>query len=369
MNVEGDRQFAALLLSRQPRRPCRKDRWVVQTEKAVRWLKESEHGIVSSVGLPTWELITSLASIHRLPLRLVVPIPPSNDADKIAADIIQQFDLSADRTEFVSIHSSKLEGRKPAMTRRDKAIAEIADILVPISIRAGGEMAAMAEKATAKGKPIDRQFEIAYRARKEKLTYAIDLSRINPRLSSLAPEYLIHWTRAANGPWPGETAIDYYKDVLTSDRYMRTAFDTLKQILQMKRLIASPRHMPQNTPVVSFSGLSPLKAAPLMRWRARFGEMSFEPYGVGIKADVALRNGIEPVRYYERNIEQGISDQPWLCQSNGIKADWRQEREYRHLGDFDLGRVSPDDLIVFCLTPNEAAEISTQFGVRAVSIY
>jgi hypothetical protein len=369
MNVEGDRQYAAILLSRQPRRPCRADEWVRQTEQAVLWLKESGQEIVSSVGLPTWELITSLASIHRLPLRLIVPVPSSEYADEIAADIAQQFDLRAALTEIIPLIAEGGTGRKQVMLRRDEATVKTADILLPVSMRTGGRMAALVGTATAEGKPIDRRFEIEYRVRRDKLAYAIDQSRINPQLSSFAPEYLIHWTRAANGPWPGEKAIDYYKDVLASDRYLRTGFDTLRRTLQMKRLIASPRHMPQNTPVVAFSGLSPLEVAPLMRWRARFGEMSFEPYGIGIKVDAALRAATQPVRYYDRKIKGEVSGQPWLWQSTGTRTDWRQEREYRHPGDFDLDKLLPSDLLVFCLTSDEAAEITANFGLRAVSFY
>jgi hypothetical protein len=126
--------------------------------------------------------------------------------------------------------------------------------------------------------------------------------------------------------------------------------------------------MPGNIPTVSFSGISPLEFAGLMRWRARYREMSFEPYGIGIEREFALRHGIKPVMYYEK--ECPLSPQGcdfWLTQSRGMKTDWRNEDEYRFRGDFSLAHVSHDKIVCFCFETKQARTIKRQYGIKAIA--
>ncbi|MCM2272625.1 MAG: hypothetical protein NDJ18_08750, partial [candidate division Zixibacteria bacterium] len=60
---------AAILLSRQPLRPCGATPWVRNTVAAVRSLKERDLRICGSVGMQTWELITASAALEAVPLR------------------------------------------------------------------------------------------------------------------------------------------------------------------------------------------------------------------------------------------------------------------------------------------------------------
>jgi hypothetical protein len=126
--------------------------------------------------------------------------------------------------------------------------------------------------------------------------------------------------------------------------------------------------MPGNVPVVSLSDLSPVEVIPLMRWRARYRQMSFEPYGIGIERQVALEHGICPVRYYDReNGELPAAENIWLSQSAGTKGNWTAEREYRHRGDFNLGAIPRNKLLLLCHTAAEADQIEMETGIRAVS--
>jgi hypothetical protein len=228
-------------------------------------------------------------------------------------------------------------------------------------------MERLIESASADGKPVDRRFAVEYSDRRKTLQYAVDASRISQEIRHIGDDYLIHWTRTANGRWPDECTIDYYRDILSNDRYCRTGHDTLTHILTTNRLIASARHMPRGYATVAFSGLSPLEAVPLMRWRSRFGEMSFEPYGIGIKHKAALAAGIRKVSYVARRNPACV--EPWLCQSTGQKTDWRQEREYRCLGDLDLTKISKTDMLALCLHSDEATELRQEFGVPVISFY
>jgi len=368
MSIRGDIRFAAILLSRQPRRPCGHDLWVEKTRSAVLWLKKAGYGVVSSTGIQTWELVTALASIHDVPLRLVMSEDSATGFDHLTEEVIQQFDLSPNNVEFIASRLPGCQSREQVQAARDRTVISLADLILPISIRPKGSMAGYLASLAAK-RDINSTFQIEYRRRRERLAYTLDHARLSNEIQQLGDGYIIHWTRAVNGPWPGERPVDYYRDIAQSDRHRRSASDTLMRILANKRLIASPRHMPQNTPVVAFSALSPVDIIPLMRWRARFGEMSFEPYGIGIRREVAQSVGVRRVQYGDRLQHERVSAESWIRQSPGTRSDWRVEQEYRHLGDLDFSAIRREALKVFCLMPQEGAVISARFGLPVVSFY
>lgn len=366
MTRPGPSKFVAILSSRQARRPTGQCEWVRQTSTAVAELKRRGYGLVSSIGLSTWDLATVLASIHQIPLRLLIPCESDEDCENRSHAIISDFGLMRDMVEFIPVivHSPTSE---LAMILRDQSVIEHADELWPVSIRRGGRMSSVIETAVAKGIAIDRQFEMGYSVRPPVLKYTVDPPRLSPSIRKMTSQYLVHWTRTSNHPWPGERPIDYWISVLPSTNYCRSAFETLKRILSTKCIQASNRHMPAGYRTVAFSGLSPIEVLPLMRWRARYGEMSFEPYGIGIRFESAMAQHILPVSYVQSHSSTCAT--PWLCQTIGTKTDWRAEREYRHLENLDLKQLSVDDLIVFTLEKSEADTISRDFGLKAVSFY
>ena len=163
--------------------------------------------------------------------------------------------------------------------------------------------------------------------------------------------------------------IDYYKDIINSEIYPRTAFDTLLRIIRNGTIIASARNMPEGVPTVSFSAQPPGHAIQLMRWRARYSEMSMEPYGIGISITNAKQRGIFPVRYYDKSEYKMENDKErWLTQSKGKITDWSDEMEYRHQGNFDLKRIPSDEIQLFCHTQSEAESIFHETGFKAISI-
>ena len=104
-----------------------------------------------------------------------------------------------------------------------------------------------------------------------------------------------------------------------------------------------------------------------MRWRARYRQMSFEPYGVGIRREIALSAGIESVQYVDRlSASSAPDDKGWLRQSRGQKSDWRQEKEYRYRGDFALRQIKPEGLVLFCRTNDEAERLRQSFGLKVI---
>jgi hypothetical protein len=353
--------FGAILLSRQPLRPSGASAWVKQSLRAVRWLHDRQTGLVSSIGMQTWELLTTLASDLHMPLLLVIPACSRDDFWRECDQAMTDFNLKPDLTEFLPALAGSDPGRTDYLQERDRLVMEKADILLPLSLRLNGNMVNLLAEAESAVHKVDRQFEIGCPGRASALKYNLKGRLLNPALGEAVGKYLIHWTRATRGPWPGERKISLYRVVVQSTRWPRSAFDTLKRIASMRKIVASSRHMPDRTPTVSFSGLAPQEVVPLMRWRARYGEMSFEPYGIGIERCLAAELGIREVHYCDgRSGHRVPADDRWCWQSRGKITDWRAEQEYRHRGDLKLDGIPPESIALFCMTATEAEELRSQ---------
>jgi len=316
--------------------------------------------------MSTWELLTSLAVLQQVRLKLFVPATSRDDYQRSRKQAIEQFDLSPDMVEFVPVVCNEPVSKEELWWRRDRAVVDACEIMVPVSMRAKGHMAELLKQGRAAGKQIERRFLVKYRKREEPLAYSIPRNRLNPALEQAGDRYLIHWTRASNSAWPTERLIDYYQAIIESDSYPRSAFHTLMNIILSRRIVASSRNMPQNIATVSFSRLSPVEVIPLMRWRSRYRRMSLEPYGIGIEKGYASQVGIQPVRYYEKQNGQPDGVPPWLLQSAGERGDWRPEREYRHLGNLELTPIPKHRLCAFCYQPQEANIIERDTGIKTI---
>jgi hypothetical protein len=361
--------YAAIMLSRQPLRPTGRTPWVNQSIQAIAWLRENGMGLVSSVGLQTWELTTAMASELGVPLRLVIPSVSDEDFHRQCAEAVVDFELSAPLSEFVAVHEKSGHDSGDPDANRDALVVALADILVPVSCRPGGRMSALLEQAANQGKEIVKPFVTVEKQPNTPIKYTLDHEVLNPSLREIGNDYLIHWTRATNARWPGETKLSFYRHITSSGFWSHSGLFTLRRIIQMKKIIASPRHMPGNTPTVSFTGLTPLETVPLMRWRARYRQMSFEPYGLGIRRSRAQELGIEPVRYFDAKDDTAVPEsERWLTQSNGMITDWRTEQEHRHRGDLDFSDVLTDDLAFFCHIPAEARQLKIDYGLPGWSL-
>jgi hypothetical protein len=327
--------------------------WVAAVTQAAVWAAGEGLTVVSSIGMATWDLITVAASRAGGRVHLVLPATAPEQPQ-----ILHEYGLDPERTTFAYLPGSG--DRHRDMAARDEAVVAAAETLAPICLRPAGSMARLVELAA---KPVVRTFEIAYSRRAMPLKYQLDRNTFGATEAAGHTKMIVHWTRTANGPWPTERMRDYCDAVLESDEYARSAFATLRNILASNRIAASPRHMPDNAPCVSFTAKPPGEFAELMRWRARYREMSFEPYGIGIAAETALALGIRPVDY------AGNPATPaWLRQTPGTITDWRNECEWRHLGRVDLSTVPRDQLRCYCWGRSEAGELAEQSGVRVVTL-
>ena len=287
-------KYAAILLSRQPLRPTGLTPWVRQSLAAARWIKDNGLGLISSTGMQTWELITTLASDLKIPLRLVVAADSEEAFLRGCDQAISEFNLYPTRTEFVPCFAADAQANS-ALAARDDLVVKMADVLVPVSCRPSGRMAVKLAEAEQSGREIHPEFAVTYSNKRVALKYELSGYSLNPALDSLEGKYLIHWTRGTSSPWPQERRISFYRDIIQSDLWPRSALNTLTRITKTKMILSSDRHMPGGIATVSFSSLAPKEVMPLMRWRARYGEMSFEPYGIGIDRRIGCEIGIREV--------------------------------------------------------------------------
>ena len=350
-------------------RPCGKTTWVRQTVAALEWVRKCGLTVISSIGVAGWDLITTAASEMSIPLQLYL-IPGADDWDGFCAQVAHDFRLNTERTQYIPVHPVRTGGdHRTLMQLRDLLVVEAADLLVPIAISDKGSMKNRLEKARAKEIAVDERFLCEASVSPAPIGYVVDPTQLTNEARKMTRDYYVHWTRANNGPWPDEHSADYWHAVVRSQSYPRSGYETLRHIVTTGRIIASSRHMRNGIATVGFSDLPPDKAAGLMRYRSRYREMSFEPYGVGIRKTAGKQLGLEPVCYMTNDENVNDPVDLWRYQSQGQKSDWRRESEYRARGDVNLNRLEKDDLVLFTRFRSEANALAGNTGLCTIPFF
>ena len=180
-------------------------------------------------------------------------------------------------------------------------------------------------------------------------------------------DYLVHWTRRRDGPWPDQREADFIDDLLLSrEATSHSAFAALSRIVQQRRLIASAAGIRGDAAVVSFSA-HPLHELRQQRtFRAHRGRWDCEGYGLCVRREWLQLRGARPVIYGADAQWMTLpnSDRPFFQlkttrSRGGAKTiDWSQEAEWRVPQDVDLSEASRDDLLLFVPTPAEAQQLA-----------
>ncbi|MFC1475297.1 hypothetical protein ACFLQG_01485 [Candidatus Zixiibacteriota bacterium] len=353
-----------ILLSRQSLRPCLMDPWVKNSIDAVKWIKENNHVICTSVGMSSWELVAALSRTHELEIELFLPLFSNEKYDEIKYYYIDQFQLSEIKTNFIPIKLQQVSKSKEKLwQQRDKQIIESADIIVPVCVRKNGNLERLYHNSETSGKTIIKSFQTNPHQSKKKLGYRIPIEIVNDDSNQICQDYIIHWTRTFNSHWPGERLIDYYMAISKFEYYPRDAYHTLLNIITNNKIFSSGKNMPDNIPTVSFSGQSLYNLTDLIRWRSRF-QMSFEPYGIGIEKSFAEKIGIQKVIYISKDEKIDTNINHWLYQSRGEITDWRYEMEYRYQGDLDLTQIPGDKIVLITRNKKESEKLYAQTNIR-----
>jgi len=363
---------AAILNSRQNLRPVGSDRWVHNTMQAVKYIKSNNYKLLSSVGMNTWEMLIYLASKNNIAQTIYLPAEENQDRYGVIEYYMRQFRLNPDLTDWRFVEIANIRKDYPLFQKkRDMQIINDADTVFPISLRPNSTLNSLLLNNKRSDLKIDEKYKAEYS--KPEMPNKIEINRelLNPVIDKQLEGFIIHWTRTANNNWPSESLYDYYDVIASSENdYSHSARLTLIRILSENLLKASSRHYRKGISAVAFSELKPSDAVFLMKWRARYREMTFEPYGIAIRKTAAEKMGVRKVIYGDKKLYYNLteSDRPY-CQSIGTKGYWAPEREWRFIGDIDLSIISPNDLRVIVWFPDEILKVGQYTDLTVLSLY
>lgn len=341
---------AVILDSRQTKAPAGNDPWIKSSFHAVEEAVSRGYTIITSLGMNTWEFLVWATGHLGGNQIIIIPIDEKDDQHKIRDDTIEDFELDRNKTAFMFFRGVKRGIRgKSAWHERDKLAVSLANQIYPVSVREHGNLEGLLKENPAKFSEATMKFNISYHpvVRSEKI--AIEEDELSSEIRKFKWNHLIHFTRTTYMPWPGENSAEYYKAIYSSkDRYPRSGLHTLKRIIEVQKIWASYYHIRGGHKVVSFTEHPPCKAISLMSWRTRHVRWNFEPYGIAIDKDFAIREGIKPVMYDmpEKYDELSDKDKPFYQNPGEKGGDWKPEMEWRHLGHLNLSPIPPEKVIL-----------------------
>jgi hypothetical protein len=356
---------AVILNSRQSLDITGSCEWVKKTIDAVSWVRDQGYILITSVGIKTWEISLFAAVEQSIPVIILIPVSSEDAFDSLRSYYCSQFRIDPAKATFLPVMGS--ENEPDEQKKRDIVAVEMADLVIPVSVRKNGSLDQIVSSLEPASFCLDFRTPYQSKGRIQKSNYTD--SNVNDEIQAeWLSDYLYHWTRTTWKPWPDELFADYYKDIVNSADFPRTALKTLEHIIESRTIIGSDRHMPGKFRCVSFTGEAPDRFLPLMRWRSRYKEMSFEPYGIGIRRRVTLELGVKKVLYTES--PGGISGEDrWLTQSLGKKGDWLLENEYRCRDEFSFAEIDISEILVVCQTVTESLHLSEKYGLNAIPMF
>jgi len=356
----------AILISRQNRRFTSQTPWVKNTCQAMEWMHTHQYSLMTSIGTPPFSLILTILSKFQLAAEIILPLQQQEELEKVKRRVLHDFKLSESTITFTALQCNKTMNKSEIMQYRDRYITEQSDLILPVSIRKNGFLHSLIECISSASSPgICNRFRIQNRQKPVPHKYHIDKENIDTTINHVTKNFIIHWTRTAYTPGENDNPCDFYSAILDDMHYPHGAFSILRKILRCKKILATRRHMPGKIKTVSFSSVPPTDMGALMQWRKRYGEMSFEPYGIGISESFAEKTGIKPVLYRTVNEIKAEPEDLWRTQSPGLITNWKREQEYRHKGHYSLSSIPPDKMIAVTRFDWEASLVREEFGIPA----
>lgn len=355
--------LVSILISRQSQIVSGNTPWIQQTLALCKKISDNNDTLLTSIGQNTWNFQVFCGTLLKLRMRIVVPAINEEEFNNICKHYETQFNCDKNKVEFVFLETNSAE--KHNYHDRDQYVIDKSEIIYPISIRKNGFFYHRIEN----NQKINTTFQInysPYSIEKRKKDYkAISIKNLNT-----FEKYLFHWTRNPKGNWPNEKQFEYYMSILKNQDRSRTAFDTLCNILDSNLIYSSSRHALKNIKMVSFTGASINCFFGLMKWRNKYNEMSYEPYGIGIDREEALKIGFKKVLYCDPNMFNKLTlEEKKICHSSGKKTDWSEENEYRIFNDFDLTLIPNEMKICICQNSDESSYIEKKYGIKSYSLY
>lgn len=183
-------------------------------------------------------------------------------------------------------------------------------------------------------------------------------------------QWLLHWTRAKAGPWPGESQDDFLDAmILQTESADHSAIATLLRIISNGRLAASADGIRGGHAVVSFTAVSLSEFRERRVFRKHRHRFDFEPWGVGICKAALQQLGVRPVIYGqpENWLTLSPEDRPFFQKATADGATNNcAEREWRVASDVDLSQLPANVVCVFVDNAETAALVARHTVWRVI---
>ena len=365
----------AILNSRQNKYPAGNEPWIRQTIQAAAHACRNEYAVIAGIGLKTWELSLWAASEALGNVVALVGVPPGASTSEILGrlvDVRNDFRLVKQNALLIPYFESDSRSPKSDWLARDSWILHHARLLLPVSIREDGFFSAQLKRERFK-QQLDSSFSIDYSPGETKFHAPPDSETVLRSLKNqgiTSWDWLTHWTRISEGPWPGETSADYYETLSRGQNSCpRSALDTLRHILAENRVRGSSWRMPGSTGMVSFTALPPWDIVQKMTWRKRFVRPLFEPYGIAIRKSTLEAMGTRAVQYGPPEHGKTLPAQDRLYfQTSSESSPWPLEKEWRLKGDLDLGSIPGKDLLILVRDESSRKQVQQEFPYHIVAL-
>ena len=180
-------------------------------------------------------------------------------------------------------------------------------------------------------------------------------------------DFLTHFTRHRDGPWPDQDERQFLDALILGDAEAdHSPIASLGRMLNQRRIAASNNTIRGGFRVVSFTAVPLPEISRRRVFRIHRGRWDFEPYGICLRHDWLTARKTKSVEYGDDELWSRLSpsEQPFFQIASthgddpGKSIDWSEEREWRHLGDVDLDELPADAGLVFVPTLAEAELIA-----------
>ncbi len=359
-----------LIISRLPRTTHSEDKWLSAVRKAIDDLVKNDCVIVTSVGSVGWDYITWYAAKRRASLWIIFPPEGTDKLKQISDKVVQNLNINEKTATFFMPILSKAVSKSEKLSIRDQFVFSFAHKHNLICIRKKSTWTKYFNQLSQ----VNRDYQVDYPDKHSEIWKPLLKSRKLASDSTVeSKNYLIHWTRGANGPWSGESEADYL-EALTDNisGNPRNGYHTLKKIVLSKLLRGSGKMIKGGEPVICFTDTNFTEIFKLIRYRATLGRWNFEPYGIGFPRDLLKSIGARCVSYgsREKYDELSAEEKPYFQYDNAgtkngrISSNWLIEGEWRLIGDLDFESIIRK-VILIVPTRKEANILYREIGINS----
>jgi|GEM_PF-2130372 len=175
--------------------------------------------------------------------------------------------------------------------------------------------------------------------------------------------YLTHCTRARVLEWSDtKLSSDWDRWLLHDVPEETSPWETLLQIARSQRLLSFPDMTRNKISTISFSAVPLLELLSRRAYRSHLRRWDWEPYGLCIRKSALKGCPVREVIYGEESTWNDLDreDRPWFQPrfSRSGKIDWREEKEWRLLGDLRLRKLPWESIFFFVPSHSEAERLS-----------